>query len=297
MSEKFDKLKKKIQKPDLNLEGLFEIWREAHMAEVEEIEKQIKDKMEKSNKKCEGRIFQEEVYKESTVSSHFIQFFYKEQCRKCVEIREDAVWKYVLKHAFNEDGSVGNYDIPDGGYRYIVLLKEANDSAKHCVSENYIAKDSEQLPNQWIVNWKEGEPGKYGMLYKLNRAFYKYKHRNNQDKEAKEPEKNDFFFEEMAYMNVNKRGGATTTTGLDEDVLINYAEKYRDFILKEIELLSDGKEVTVFVCGKKEYFRKLIEKLCDSDQSYTYKNIRFVSITHPSARKISAENLAKEMGK
>ena len=89
-----------------------------------------------------------------------------------------------------------------------------------------------------------------------------------------------------------------------ESVLVTFrAKKYLvseiiDWFGKDITFSDETEnEVTVFVCGKKEYFRKLVEKLCDSDQSYTYKNIRFVSITHPSARKISAENLAKEMGK
>ena len=281
-----------------DLQALFKLWRKAHEVEVEAIRTKIKKENKERN--CDGKTFQQRIYNESTISSHFIPFFYREKCRECAGIYEETVWQYVLKKAFNEDGCVGTYAIPENGYEYIVLLKEANDSDKNCIKENYVDVEK-ALPNQWLADWKGPKPGKYNMLYKLNRAFYKFK--NGEDKE---PGDNDFFFEEMAYMNVNKRGGTSTTARGDENALINYANRYGKFILKEIKLLSKNRKVTVFIGGGEEYFRNLIRELCnkelgDSDKTYLYsfegQEIRFVNITHPSARKISAKNLAEEMSR
>ena len=173
------------------------------------------------------------------------------------------------------------------------------------VYKNY---KEEALPNQWLLDWKEWilkreeeKKSNYKMLNKLNKAF--------EILLEKQPEQQQFFFEEMAYMNVNKRGGASTTESNDQEAVIQYAKKYRDFILKEIDLLSPSskdEEVTVFICGRRDnYFERLLKELCgesikiQGDMSrYTDisngRKIKFVNLTHPSGR-ISAGNLAKEM--
>lgn len=285
------------------LKDLFDDWRKEHIAEAEEINEEIQ---KKNSGECDGRVFCEKVYEESTVSSHFVQFFHMEKCKECAGIKEDAVWKHVLKVAFNEDGIVGDDDIPPEGFRYIALLKEANDSNKNCVVENYQKHMDKVKANQWLIDWKTGKKeGNYRMLHKLNHAFNKFLTDQNE-----EPCK--YFFEKMAYMNVNKRGGASTISDKDQTVLINYASKYKKYILKEIAILSKGNpDVTIFVCGKNgNYFKDLEKALCGNEidkidftsNSFTFKykhgvkqkKFKFVNITHPSGR-ISAEDLAEEM--
>ena len=52
------------------------------------------------------------------------------------------------------------------------------------------------------------------------------------------------FLKYAAYMNINKRGGESRT---DERTLLNYAYYYRNYILKEIELLGgEQKHIKVF---------------------------------------------------
>ena len=135
-------------------------------------------------------------------------------------MQEDKTWEYVLKKAFNKDGYVEGYGIPKEGYKYILLLKEANDSSKNCTEKNY---RKEALFNQWLLDWKEWtldrkeeKKSNYRMLNKLNKAFQIFLEKISFE----------FFFEIIAYMNVNKRGGASTTGPEDQEAIINYAQKY-----------------------------------------------------------------------
>ena len=103
-------------------------------------------------------------------------------------------------------------------------------------------------------------------------------------------------------MNVNKRGGTFSTKGYDENAVINYAKEYREYILKEIELLTNQREkVTVFVCGGKGYFERLMKALgIEANEFKKYEiqsdntKVVFVNIAHPSGW-ISADKLANSM--
>ena len=313
----------KIEKVE-DLRRLFELWREAHAIEVEEIKEIVN--FEKEKNISEGEIFEKRVYKNklkhkeakekeylNTISSHFVQFFYKKRnstrCEQCTQFdmlklkQNQELWEYVLSNAFNMDGVVDTFDVKEnGGYSFICLLKEANDSSKECPKDYEVNWQDKANVNRWLKDWKEKD-GNYKMLNKLNNAFYKYRY----GEELKKSE--DFYFtQEMAYMNVNKRGGTSTTAGVDQTAVLNYAKQYKDFILKEIDILSkDKEEVTIFVGGKNDYFTKLVKVLCEDAAKiqegiyeYTYtsesknKKFKFVNITHPSGR-ISAINLAEEM--
>ena len=126
-----------------DLESLFKLWREAHADEVEEID--VKINKARVNEECDGCVFEHKLYQgkikdyENTISSHFVQFFYKGNCIKCnkgKQINKMEAWKYALSNAFNMDGCYGEFEPPKNGFKYICLLKEANDSEKVCV-ENY----------------------------------------------------------------------------------------------------------------------------------------------------------------
>lgn len=272
-----------------NLESLFELWRKAHGVEIDENFGQQNISKEK---------FEKDIYnkKGNTISSHFTQFFEKE-CSKCQKARniEKNVWEIALKKAFNMDGTYENFKIKEGGYRYICLLKEANDSKKMCVND-YLFETN--IVNEWVVeDSKETCGRKYRshMLDKLNTAFALY---SNQKQE------NFDFRSEMAFMNINKRGGTSTTAGRDETAVVNYAKEYRKFILKEIDILREHNDVTIFVCGSESYFKRLMialfpeekEKIKNHKENiYLKGKIKFIKISHPSYWKVSPEQLAQEM--
>lgn len=143
----------------------------------------------------------------------------------------------------------------------------------------------------WLDSEKNNKPK---MLTKINNAMKQY---------FGLEEKEEFIFtSKAAYMNVNKRGGTFSTKGYDENAVINYAKEYREYILKEIELLTNQREkVTVFVCGGKGYFERLMKALgIEANEFKKYEiqsdntKVVFVNIAHPSGW-ISADKLANSM--
>ena len=271
-----------------DLPGLFELWREAHEAETREITQYCPKCNENRKWWFDEEYHKNKLDQKCTISSHFSQFFDTVRCQCAVrEYGKQSAWQYVLAHAFNPDGPVGELKKDGYSYKYIVLLKEANDSSKVCVG-NYFKEQN--TANEWVSRWQE-KKNKATMLEILKRSFSEIKIN---------------FPEEVAYMNINKRGGTSSTTGWDATAVVNYAKKYREFILKEIDLLSEGQQkVTVFICGKdaskiygeKGNYAELIEDTLKEVQNVVFskgKNVKFVSVTHPSGR-ISVSKLADEM--
>ena len=281
------------------LKGLFKLWKEAQDIEIDEIENIIGEYQK--NGRSEGDIFEHNLYKvrgkknQNTISSHFVQFFYKncpDSCSNKPDIGKEKIWKFVLKNAFNLDGCVGKLNVRNNGYKYIFLLKEANDSAKGCLKNYDSFSIEDKNVNIWVQEWKNGESA--DMLDKLYGAMKDYLVKNDMTKEE--------FLSLAAYMNINKRGGAVQTLGYDQTAVINYAERYRKFILKQICLLSsDNTEIIVFVAGKNnKYFVSLmralgVENLLEYEDKDSGKRIKFFNITHPSKPGTSSKKLAEEM--
>ena len=267
------------------LEELFETWQAKQVEEVNKLSEAIHNSPEKI---CVSEIFIKEHYKKkgNTISSHFIQFFDKDNCKNCSENKdflseEETSWEYVLKNAFNLDGCVGTFDVGEG-FEYIFLLKEANDSAKTCIKNYFPGFElNPKNVNTWLLDWLDPEKNnKPKMLTKINNAMKQY---------FGLEEKEEFIFtSKAAYMNVNKRGGTFSTKGYDENAVINYAKEYREYILKEIELLTNQREkVTVFVCGGKGYFERLMKALgIEANEFKKYEiqsdntKVVFVNIAH-----------------
>lgn len=157
-----------LEKVD-DLGSLFGLWKQAHKKEVEDLIAQLDDQNIGKDE------FEQKIYykKGNTISSHFAQFFEKE-CQNCSKSKEtvEKAWKLALENAFNMDGAYENYDVKDEGYRYICLLKEANDSKKMCINDYLEGSD---IVNEWVVNNGQGVCGrkyKSDMLHKLNEAFF-----------------------------------------------------------------------------------------------------------------------------
>ena len=106
-------------------------------------------------------------------------------------------------------------------------------------------------------------------------------------------------------MNVNKRGGASTTAGRDETAVIQYASRYKKFILREIAILTKNEDAIVFVCGGKSYFGRLMHALFDEEVEGKIKvngvfikdKITYKQIPHPSHWKITSQKITEEMQK
>ena len=289
------------EKKELDCDTLVELFKLWQAKQVEEVNILSNEICESSEKMCTSEIFIKEHYKKksNTISSHFVQFFNKGNCQNCSRNKgvlsgEDTPWEYVLKNAFNMDGCVGTFDVGNG-FEYIFLLKEANDSKKTCI-ENYPKFElNPQNVNKWLQDWlAPGNENKAKMLTKIEDALKKY---------LELEQENYNFTQKAAYMNVNKRGGTFTTAGYDESAVIHYAEHYKGYILKEIQLLAKQREkVTVFVCGGKGYFEKLMEALFDIKGNglkkyeipFDQTKAVFINVPHPSGR-VSVEKLVKRM--
>ncbi len=306
-AEEFNECEKELDSID-NLEELFKVWKKAQDIEIDEIESMIFEELSQDGKRDERDIFEHDFYKmarkghKNTISSQFVQFFScPDDCPKRTKTKiEERLWIHVLKNAFNMDGCVGTFDINNEGYKYIFLLKEANDSKKVCMDDYPPFKLDKDRVNVWLQNWRKGGAR---MLNNLHVAMNKVLKEETGEMSKEE------FLNTIAYMNVNKRGGTLQTAGYDTKAVINYAEKYRKFILKEICLLSGkNQKVTVFVAGKsKDYFPPLMNVLNASEvknpyqYKYEYENencrktIQFINITHPSKPGITGAALEKDM--
>lgn len=250
-----------------SLQELFELWKKAH---AEEINSLISDQWDENK---------------NTIPSHFMQFIIK---------YEPLKWRYILSSAFNMDGCVGDPTESEGNYKQIILLKEANDSAK-TDANNY--SENENICNKWLVDWKKDKAtGNVSMLNKLCKACT--------GKNCTDDKNRSEFIDTVAYMNINKRGGGSHA---EDQIIINYAKKYKDYIKREIYLLAD-ENATVYVGGSKDYFRDLmnaleitIEPSEKSSRPIAFVNlkdkgnIKFIQITHPSSWGISWKKLQKQM--
>lgn len=274
-------------KESTELKELFSIWQEK---QKEDVDKNLENV--ELDKKQEKKL--KRTLRDAGISSHFIELLAQEDSSLAYSAESKERWKNVLKNAFNMDGCMSGFKMPKDGYEYIFLFKEANDSAKKSMDcHSYPIFNQEYLDkgnvNPWISEWKENK-SRSGISNKLPKALALYLKLSKDSQKVK-----DNFLEYAAFMNVNKRGGNSCTNHSDESAVLNYAERYREYILKEIELLAGSqKRVKIFVCGGKAYFDKLTKCLV-SEGKLKNEKFCFVHINHPSYWRVSAESLADQM--
>lgn len=277
-----------VMKESTELKELFALWQKKQKEDVDKNLEDVElDKCQLENLKC--------ILRDMGISSHFIELLNQEEDNSLTYSaeRKDR-WKNVLKNAFNMDGCMPGFKMLKDGYEYIFLFKEANDSAKKNMNyDTYPVFNQEYLDkgnvNPWIAEWKDNK-SRSGISNKLPKALALY---SDSSKDTQEIKNN--FLKYAAYMNVNKRGGNSCTNHSDEKALLNYARYYREYILKEIEILAGSqKQVKIFVCGSKMYFDELMKSL-KPEENLRGEKFCFIHINHPSYRRISAEKLAEQM--
>jgi hypothetical protein len=94
--------------------------------------------------------------------------------------------------------------------------------------------------------------------------------------------------QDISYMNINKRGGFDTA---NENILKNYYERYKEFIIKEINILDP--KLIVFATGEKG--QAIYNDLINNIEKINCKNIIFMS--HPSKRGITEAEYLEEFEK
>lgn len=272
-------IKKLDEEKCKNLRDLFIEWHERQEEDAEVLCREVNNLYEREQS-CPSNRRLNKLLRSSGVPSCFSRFM--------GDVPEIKMWESVLKNAFNMDGGKKKFEIRQGGYKYIFLFKEANDSEKKETSNypNFEIELRNGNVNPWIYNWPDRRY-RSGISRKLPEVFEKYSG-------ISVLEEQDGFLNYAGYMNVNKRGGESRA---DERAILNYAKYYKNYILKEIELLGENqKQIKIFVCGGKYYFDNLIRNLglISDDSKKTNAKYCFINITHPSAP-ISYKELVEEM--
>lgn len=163
----------------------------------------------------------------------------------------------VSKDSFTYDGFV--FDEKDNTVLY--MLAESNLEGK--------IKDNETF---WLKS-----------VYKIRNNNLKITKRIEQMQEYLCNKIPELSMKDISYMNINKRGGFA---GCNKQTLYNYYNKYKENILKEIEIINPS--VIVFCAGNKTIYDDLKENV----------NCKYIiDMYHPSYRYWSIEKFKEEFEK
>lgn len=166
--------------------------------------------------------------------------------------------------SFLPDGIIDEAGFENARPKLLFIAKESNMKGK-----------SSQKGDFWLkrVYEKEELPRLFGtrIIAMANAALH-----NN----FESYDKNADILESVAFMNINKRGGALRSSDKD---LKKYAKSYCDEIKSEIEIISPD---IIVCCG--DIIRQIIESTVDTNR---YK---VCTVRHPSYFRISNETYLKE---
>lgn len=175
--------------------------------------------------------------------------------------------KPIEQNSFNKDGFI-NYDVYKGSnIKVLFILKEANIWAyrdKDKDIKTIIPEEREQIT--WYKNYIEGKDkdNRPKQHEKMGRMAYYLQNKDTDVEKAKRPTEVEFknALKSCAFMNMNKRGGRGAAT----DVYYNYITLYKDFILKQIEIIEpcyiiilDSKDNEIIDSIKNQYGDKVIQ--------------------------------------
>ena len=260
------------------LEELFEVWKRAHILEVEEW---------KANKK-EG-----EEQKPSTVPVAFLN----------TDIVPSNELEETMKNSFCGDGYIGRSGGKDKKYSN---WNNGESEEKRKFKKFFILKEEDHI--QKVVDWERGiQP--YNTYFgdwaydnrkmlvdddgrpttsmaaktaEIARFIANERKKNFDWKSKSESAERDRIvaLENTAIININKRGGSTEAKA---NALVNYAKKYDRFILKEIELLAPAGETDLefIVFGKPQNYFEVVKDIL-TDKKNGYPRSKICNLAHPS---------------
>lgn len=191
----------------------------------------------------------------------------------------------VNKLAFIKDGMISPQDYQG---KILFLLKESNEQ-KTCNEGEPIGK-KDQI-KEWFYEANINKNRLCTLMRKMahiSSAIYEFP---CTDIEA---------LKQVAYMNINKRGGGSYTSA---KILEKYADEYRDQIMREIEILNPDyvlccgiTDKSVFDILKNNVYEKkdcnelsLIKEFSCFTKQIKNKNTLFIKLPHLSARRDYAE--------
>lgn len=202
--------------------------------------------------------------------------------------------RIIAYNSFYKDGIVNNDMYNNSKVKVLFVSNEASiscdrgllipDTAKTIVGDacgNTVGSFRLYAEDNEDEYWSTKMRIKYGEMYRIIIG-------ESIDKENwmdKNREYNNCF----AIMNINKRGGFGS---IQKNVFNNYVKRYKEFILKEIELLKPD---IIIWCGEKTYEESLrvMYKLTDFNENYDIinnKKTKIVKMYHTSPQSSSRIN-------
>ncbi len=191
---------------------------------------------------------------------------------------------WIAKESFSYDGAI----VPEAFYsnpkRYIFLLPEGNKMADYCKEKGETPLKASE-PCKFELK-KSGQIKRYGRLDLNEDEFYfrdtgRYGRYGACLKKALNRENAKYPWNDVAYVNLNKRGGA----GNCGAHVAAYVDKYWNCIYQQIGILANqgnanNKEVEIIICGWYLWNELAGEKITQLRRWGTIKRM-----FHPSARK------------
>ena len=296
--KEFDEAVKMIKNKERvnDLESLFLLWKRAHVLEVEEWEHDNKANIKTRDKEKQRKI-------PNTVPEAFLN---EENVPK--EDLEEA-----MKYSFCGDGYIGTSEGAEepssnektssgeqNKFTRFLILKEENNIQKRTDWEKREGlKPYNTYYGDWAYDNRGGLKDDRGrattstaaktaeivrFIASKEKGKFDWKTRNKGAEESRMEE-----IKKVAIINLNKRGGSASA---DEAALVAYAERYKKFILREIELLAvEGSvqlEFVVFGKDEGEYFKEMKNMLKE-------KFCKIYNLPHPS--RVSYKEVARRWKK
>lgn len=190
----------------------------------------------------------------------------------------------IEKDSFVEDGPVDKEFYERSRIKVLFILKEAN-----VVFDKKVGVNGKYTDLRSVVEWINGVIDMSGQheLLKTIDGMIKIVHKVVLDE-------SNTSLKQIAYMNINKRGGAGKATDLR--ILKAYVSRYSDYIRKEIEIL---KPRFVICCGKGtiEMISEIVLKNRQNTDFFKYGNAFYIKARHPSYSYMTTQQKIDEFEK
>lgn len=193
-------------------------------------------------------------------------------------------WKsrHEENEVFVEDGIIDPIRWNKINKKILFLLKEPGDDIKgHCGEPSMIVLFT-KLWNGVRYSFKSLGRWAYGLKNATGESFPSYDQANKKIN-------CDEAFLSSAFMNLKKTSSKFEDNSCDENLLLKYADKYKDEIKRQIELINADIVVccgwSVFGIIEKYFSLSKIDSKLDVYKSKGFKNMIFLRACHPSSRK------------